>query len=105
VSTSAGMNSRLLKASLTRLHDETAALMSQDISKHFGASDTLATRFNELLAQAKTLYPSQPLITGIQEIALVHANFSDPSSFSKMEAEQQDIKIKTLQLKDTLDII
>ncbi len=79
--------------------------MHQTIDKHFEASDKLATRFNELLKQAKTLYPPQPEITEIQDIPLINPRMPTPMETPKVEGQLQEIKIRTLQLADILDRI
>ncbi len=99
------MDTQSLRTALTRLHSETADLMNQTTDKHFGASDKLATRFNELLSQTTALCPNDAQIMGIQEIPLVNPRMPMPMEIPKVEGQIQEIKIRSLQLADILEKI
>jgi hypothetical protein len=91
-----------IKDSLTRLKDETSLLMTQTPDKHFGACDALTARYNELLNQAKTLFPNEAQITKMQELAVGNLTRINPLDIPKVEKQLQETKLRILELIDNL---
>lgn len=97
---STGTNDQLLKASLSRLRDEISTVMNQPSNKHYGACDALTSRYNELLAQAKSLFPNESQISSMKNIETSDIATINPLEFPRIERQLQETKIRTLELMD-----
>ncbi len=95
---------RLLKQSLQRLYNEVNLLLSQKADKYFGAAGVLSRRFNELLRQAKTLFPDDPRVLKLQDLPPTQSDTINPLTLPKASEELQDTKLRALELMDILDI-
>jgi hypothetical protein len=78
--------------------------MSRSVEKLFGASDALVIKFNELLGQAKSLFPNEPQIAEIQEVAPSGVTMLTANALARMQHPLEQAKLATLRLMDILDI-
>jgi flagellar motility protein MotE (MotC chaperone) len=91
-----------LVRSLKQVHDECERALRED---NYQVNNSLADRFNELLDDFKHEYPDDERIQGIDECEGVNVTGRHAATNQSRALDLiQDIKLKTLQIADLLDL-
>lgn len=92
-----------LLRSLKRIHDECERALQEE---NFEVNQSLAERFNDILADFKNEYPDEERIHNISEASGIVISGARGAIKNKGKAidEIQDIKLKTLKIADALNL-